>query len=127
MMCIVKKYNLELKRYLISNHCVAAIKNMGLVDMCLFSGEGKPTLLGGYGISPQEALSLGKALINTSTIVKPNLDKKEKIKLIRDNILFIFNLLQDVNPEKAKELAKIFDIKKIEIKKSKDNNIGYIG
>ena len=124
-MCVVKKHNLELKRHLVTNHCIAGMKNIGLVDMCLFSGEGKPTLLGGYGIPAEEAIDIGRTLMNTGMALKPNLSKEDKIKILRNNVLFMYQLLQDVDETKAKGFAKLFDIKKVDLKQKHDT--GYIG
>jgi hypothetical protein len=124
-MCVVKKYNIDLKRSFVSNHCVATLKNVGLVDMCLFSGEGKPTLLGGYVLSKKEAFDLGKGLMNTSAMID-TASEEEKKKIINENIVMAYQLLQGINKDQAEQLRKLFDIKIIEQKPPTEDH-GYIG
>jgi hypothetical protein len=120
-MCTIKKFDLELKRMFVSNHCVATLKDSGLVDMCLFSGEGKPTLLGGFVLSPKEAFELGNGLINTSGYTDEN-----KEKAINHNIIQAYQMLKDINPDQAEQLRQLFDIKIIEKQETKTDH-GYIG
>jgi hypothetical protein len=124
-MCIVKKFNLNLKRQFISNHCVATLKDSGLVDMCLFSGEGKPTLLGGYVLSQKEAFDLGYGLINTTAFAK-DASKEQKEKIINQNVITAYKLLKDINPKQAEKLSELFDIKIIKQEEPKTDQ-GYIG
>jgi hypothetical protein len=124
-MCIVKKFNLNLKRQFISNHCVATLKDSGLIDMCLFSGEGKPTLLGGYVISQKEAFDLGNGLINTTAFTK-DATKEQKEKIINQNVITVYKLLKDMNPEQAEQLKQLFDIKIVKNEEPK-TDYGYIG
>ncbi len=120
-MCTIKKFDLELKRMFVSNHCVATLKDSGLVDMCLFSGEGKPTLLGGFVLSPKEAYELGNRLIGTSAFTEEN-----KEKAINHNVISAYQLLKDINPEQAEKLKQLFDIEIIEQEMPKEDH-GYIG
>jgi len=124
-MCMVKKYELELKRKFISNHCVATLKDSSLVDMCLFSGEGKPTLLGGFVMSQMEAFNLGNGLINTSGFVDKT-SKEQKEKIINQNVINTYKLLKDINAEQAERLKELFDIKIIKDEEPKTDH-GYIG
>jgi hypothetical protein len=124
-MCLVKKHELELRRMLVTNHCVATLKDSGLVDLCLFSGEGKPTLLGGYVLSPQEAFELGKGLISTGAFLE-RATEEEKKKVIHDNVIMIYKLLKDVNEEQAEKLKDLFDIKIVPDEKQRTDH-GYIG
>ncbi len=123
-MCIVKKYNLELKRSYVSNHCVATLKDAGLVDMCLFSGEGKPSLLGGYVLSARQAYDLGKALVNTSAAVG-SADRKHAENVIKQNIFMAYQLLRESDPEKAQKLKELFDLQIVRHEPTEDH--GYIG
>ena len=124
-MCLVKKYDLELKRQFVSNHCVATLKDSGLVDLCLFSGEGKPTLLGGFVLSPKEAFDLGKGLMNTSAFVEKTTENEKK-RVIDENIVLVHKLLKDINNEQAEKLRELFDIKIIKKEPPKTDS-GYIG
>ena len=124
-MCIVRKHNLELKRAFVSNHCVATLKDSGMVDLCLFSGEGTPTLLGGYVLSPKEAFDLGRALMNTTAFVK-SASKKEKENIVNENIITTYKLLGELNNEQAEKLKELFDIKIIKDEAPKEDH-GYIG
>jgi len=124
-MCLVKKNNLELKRQFVSNHCVATLKQSSLVDMCLFSGEGRLTLLGGYVFSAKEAFDLGKGLMNTSALME-NASVDEKKKIINENVIMAYQLLKDVNQEQADKLKELFDIKFME-KPEPAQDHGYIG
>ena len=124
-MCIVKKNNLELKRQFVSNHCVATLKDSNLVDMCLFSGEGRPTLLGGFVLSAGQAFSLGRTLMNTAGMVE-KADEAEKRRIISDNVLAVYTILKDINPEQAEKLRELFDIKIIKPPQPKRDH-GYIG
>jgi len=122
-MCTVKKYNMDLKRQFVSNHCVATFNK--LIDMCLFSGEGKPTLLGGYVLTPEQAYSLGMGLVNTSSISDTATEEQKKA-IINESILIAYRLVKDMNPEQAEKLKDLFDIKVIEPKPAKVAH-GYIG
>jgi len=124
-MCIVKKYDMELKRYFVSNHCVATLKESSLIDMCLFSGEGKPTLLGGYVLSKREAFDLGKGLVNTSAFLE-KASKEDKERIVNNNIATAYRILLDINKEQAEKLKEIF---KIEIIPKEETKVahGYIG
>jgi len=124
-MCLVKKFNMDLKRSFVSNHCVATLKEPGLVDMCLFSGEGKPTLLGGYVLSTKEAFDLGTGLINTTAFVK-DASKEQKEKIINQNVITAYRLLKEINEEQAGKLQELFDIKIIKEEEPKTAH-GYIG
>lgn len=124
-MCIVKKFDLNLKRQFISNHCVATLKDSGLVDMCLFSGEGKPTLLGGYVLSKKEAFDLGNGLINTTGFTK-DATKEQKEKVVNQNIITAYKILKNINTEQAEKLKELFDIKIIKQDELK-TDCGYIG
>ncbi len=121
--CLVKKFGIDLRRYFVSNHCVASMKNE-LIDMCLFSGEGKPTLLGAYAMTSAEALHLGDALINTVRS-SDNLKKKDMLSLAHNHIVSAYQLLKDADAEKAEELKKMFDIRFI--KQELKHDTGYIG
>jgi len=125
-MCIVKKYNLDLKRKFVSNHCIATLKDASLVDMCLFSGEGKPTLLGGFVITPKEAFDIGKGLMNTTAFVV-KASKEDKEQIINENIAMAYRLLKDLNPEQADQLKEIFDIKEVKLEEQPKTDHGYIG
>ncbi len=124
-MCLVKKHGLELKRHFLSNHCVATMKEEGLVDMCLFSGEGKPTLLGGYVLTQKEAYNLGRALLNTSAFIEKATEEDKK-RVINDSIVTVYSLLKGINDEQAEKLKELFDIRVIKKEPQKTDN-GYIG
>jgi hypothetical protein len=124
-MCIVKKHNIDLKRQFVSSHCVATLKSTNLVDLCLFSGEGKPTLLGGYVLSPKEAFQLGKSLVNFSAWLE-SANPEEKKQIINENIVMVYQILKDINNEQAQKLKELFDIKIIK-KEQKDMGHEYIG
>jgi len=124
-MCVVKKYDLELRRKFVSNHCVATLKEAGLVDMCLFSGEGKPTLLGGYVLSGKEAYDLGRGLISTSAFAE-GATKEEKKRAVQDSVTNVYQILKGLNDEQAEKLKELFDIKIVEKQEPKTDH-GYIG
>ena len=124
-MCIIKKYNMDLKRHFVSNHCIATLKKIGLVDMCLISGEGKPTLLGGYVLTPDEAFDLGKGLVNTSALVEGATEEQKK-RIVNENIVMAYQLLKSMNDEQAEKLKEIFDIQEVKTPPAKEAH-GYIG
>lgn len=124
-MCLVKKHDLDLKRHFVSNHCVATLKNSSLVDLCLFSGEGRPSLLGGYVLTPNEAFNLGVGLMNTSAMVE-NASEEQRKRVVHENVVSAYRLLQDINQEQAEKLKELFDIKIVEKQEPKEDH-GYIG
>lgn len=124
-MCVVKKYGLKLRRQFVSNHCVATIKNTNLVDLCLFSGEGTPTLLGGYVLSQKEAFDMGKGLMNSSGFLKDATEEERK-KVIDESVYTAYELLKGINAEQAEQLREMFDIKVVKHEQPKEDH-GYIG
>ncbi len=124
-MCLVKKFNLDLKRYFVTGYCVASLRKPGspLVDMCFFSGEGKPTLIGGYAITPVDAMRLGNELIVNAN--RARVSTPEERRSIADMYLVsAYRLLKDSDKGAAKKLKESMDIKEV---KQKEPDLGYVG
>ena len=124
-MCLVKKFNLELRRYFVTGHCVAFLRKSGtqLVDLCLFSGEGKPTIIGGYAITPSDANRLGHELILNAGKAKES-TPEEKRQIAEMYLINAYILLKDTDKARAKKLK---DSMTIEEDKPKNPELGYVG
>lgn len=124
-MCLVKKFNLELKRHFVTGYCIAGLKKPGtpLIDMCLFSGEGKPTLIGGYAITPLDAIRLGNELIVNANRVRAS-TPGEKKSIAEMYLISAYRLLKETDKDAAKKLKDSMNIKEI---KPKEPDLGYVG
>ncbi|MFH1126595.1 MAG: hypothetical protein ABIG84_06700 [archaeon] len=124
-MCLIKKYNMDLKRYFLTGYCVATLRKPGtpLVDLCLFSGEGKPTLIGGYAITPHDAIRLANELILNANRAKETTPEQKK-NIAEMYLISAYNLLKDSDKEAAEKLKSSMGIKEI---KPKEEDLGYVG
>lgn len=124
-MCLVKKFNLDLKRYFVTGYCVACLRKQGtpLVDMCFFSGEGKPTLVGGYAITTLDALRLGNELILNANRARESTPEQKK-SIAEMYLISAYNLLKDCDKGAALKLKDSMGIREV---KPKEPDLGYVG
>jgi len=125
MDCIAKKNGWEINRTLVTSHCVGALNDPKVIDMCLLGGEGKPSLIQAVIMSHKQAHELGNALIHVSNFVSES-TKEQKEKMVKDHVIFLYQILKEVDKKRAEELKNLFESKVLKGKKETLDQ-GYIG